>query len=90
MALFGTGAECNLGKKPIFKGCFKMQIQGSVLLAKELAEDGLCMYSEARDHEREECGEINKMSPVSCPRLSHPLTPCSLNIDFAWLCNGYG
>ena len=26
---------------------------------------------------------------VSCPRLSHPLTPCSLNIDFAWLCNGW-
>ena len=39
----------------------------------------------------------NKMAPVnllpqtitlSHPRLSHSLTPCSLNIDFAWLCDG--
>ena len=54
------------------------------------------MYSEARDHERVECGEITRWhQSISCPRLSlshprlsHSLTPCSLNIDFAWLCDG--
>ena len=35
------------------------------------------------------CGEINSMVPVrhAHPTLSHPLTPCSVNNDFAWLCN---
>ena len=37
------------------------------------------------------CGEINKMEPVrlSCPTLSCPLAPCSVNNDFAWLCNSW-
>ena len=66
-----------------------MQIQGSVLPAKEFAEDGLCMYSEARDHERVECGEIKKMAPVSLlPQVITPSHPMFSNIDFAWLCNG--
>ena len=35
------------------------------------------------------CGEISKMALVrlSGPTLSHPLTPCAVNNDFAWLCN---
>ena len=37
------------------------------------------------------CGEINSMVPVrhAHPTLSHPLTPCSVNNDFAWLCNDW-
>lgn len=31
--------------------------------------------------------EINKMAPVSRPMLSRPLTPRSVNSDFAWLRN---
>ena len=35
------------------------------------------------------CEEINKMAPVSRPMLSHPLTPCSVNNGFAWVCNSW-
>ena len=35
--------------------------------------------------------QINKMLPVrlSCPTLSRPQAPCSVNSDFAGLCNGW-
>ena len=49
-----------------------MQIQGSVLLAKEFAEDGLCMYSEAGDHERVECGAPASLLPQAITP-SHPM-----------------
>ena len=41
---------------------------------------------------KEKCnsGEINKMAPIrfSHRMLSCPLTPCSINKEFAWLYNG--
>ena len=42
-------------------------------------------------NEKRDSGEINEMAPVrlSCPMLSWPLTPCSVNNDFAQLCNSW-
>lgn len=52
-------------------------------------EDRLHIDCEARDAEGVDCGKIKKMVPVwpSCPTLSCSLIHCSVNNDFALLCN---
>ena len=52
-------------------------------------EDRLHIDCEARDAEGVDCGKIKKMVPVwpSCPTLSSSLIHCSVNNDFALLCN---